>query len=125
MTSGKRTAKKRSAAPAPNVFTDLVDRLRPLFAAMPTREVPMFGGLSFMADDRMVVAAGKDGSLLVRVDPARHDELTARPGAAVAEMGTGRSMGPGWLRVQPEAIADETGLRFWFEAAMDFHDRLR
>ena len=45
-----------------------------------TSEVSMLGGLSFMMNDKMVVSVRSDGDLLVRIDPARHDELVARPG---------------------------------------------
>ena len=54
----------------------LADRIR---AVLPddrsVREVSMFGGLSFMVHDSMVVSAGRNGDLLVRIDPARNDEL--------------------------------------------------
>ena len=66
----------------------LADRVR---AALPhdrpVREVSMFGGLSFMVDDSMVVAVGREGDLLVRIDPARNDELLTVPGAKPAVMG--------------------------------------
>lgn len=42
----------------------------------------------------MAVSALKGGGLLVRVDAGRNDELLSRPGAAQAEMGTARTMGP-------------------------------
>ena len=93
---------------------ELIERLRALLAAEPSvREVSMFGGRSFMVNEKLVVSAGRDGDLLVRIDAERHDELTARPGAAQAEMGAGRDMGPGWVTVTAEAIADHESLSFW------------
>lgn len=92
----------------------LADRVR---AALPQdrriREVPMFGGLSFMVDDSMVVAVGRDGDLLVRVDPARNEDLLSRPGALPAIMGADRPMGPGWIRVSRHGLADDEALSFW------------
>ena len=83
----------------------LVDRLRSLLSAEPTvREVSMFGGRSIMVNEKMIVAAQKDGALLVRVAADRHD------------------MGPGWIDVAPAAIADDDGLAFWVAAAME-HNR--
>lgn len=82
----------------------------------------MFGGLSFMVNDKMVVAVGRDG-LLVRVDPARSGELVALPGATPAEMGAGRTMGPSWIRVAEEALATDEQLAFWIGAALAYHDR--
>lgn len=93
---------------------DLIERLRDHLADQPNlSERSMFGGRVFMVDERIVVSAGREGDLLVRVDPARSDELLARPGAHQAEMGPGRSMGPGWLSVSPNAIADEAVLADW------------
>lgn len=101
---------------------DLVQRVRALLADEPsTREVSMFGGRSFMVDDAMVVAARTGGALLVRVPRSRHDDLLARPGAHQAEMGTGRTMGPGWISVAPEAVTTEESLTSWLEIAMEHH----
>ncbi|GAA1734244.1 TfoX/Sxy family protein [Brachybacterium phenoliresistens] len=85
------------------------------------REVSMFGSRAVMLEERMLVAAGKDGSLLVRVDPARGAQLCARPGAAPAVMGTGRPMGTGWITVEPAALAAEEDLAGWLEEALAFH----
>lgn len=79
------------------------------------REVSMFGSRAVMLEERMLVAAGKDGSLLVRVDPARGAQLCARPGAAAAVMGTG------WITVEPAALAAEEDLAGWLEEALAFH----
>ena len=81
----------------------------------------MFGGLSFMVDERMVVSARSGGGLLVRADPARADELLARPGAAPAEMGPGREMGPSWISVGREAVATDEGLASWLGVALQHH----
>lgn len=78
------------------------------------REVRMFGGLSFMVDEAMAVAAGRAGSLLVRVDPARRAELLQR-GGEPAWMGTNRPMGAGWLNVPAARIVDDAELARWIE----------
>ena len=102
---------------------DLVERLRALLADEPsTREVSMFGGRSFMVNDKMVASALKAGDLLVRVDAGRHDELVRRPGAIQAEMGAGRDMGPGWIQVSAGSIASAEDLSSWLDAALD-HNR--
>ncbi|WP_259390726.1 TfoX/Sxy family protein [Actinomyces sp. 2119] len=93
--------------------SELVERLRALLAGKAVvREVFMFGGWSFMVNERLVVSALKDGGLLVRVDASRHDELLARPGASQAQMGAGRSMGPGWLEVGASALGGPPGTVF-------------
>src|SRR5690606_36350627 len=85
------------------------------------REVAMFGGRSFMVDEKMLVAARQDGGLLVRVDPERYAELVARSGAAPARMGKDREMGPGWLEVKPVAIADDEELEYWLGVAFEYN----
>lgn len=102
---------------------DLIERLRGLLAEEPSmREVSMFGGRSFMVNDKMVVSALKGGDLLIRVATHQHAELTSRPGAAQAEMGAGRDMGRGWITVSAAAIASDTDLSRWLGVALD-HNR--
>ena len=97
----------------------LVQRVRALVDDEPdVREVSMFGGRAIMVNDKMVVSAGKTGDLLVRVAAGRHEALLGEPGAAQARMGAGRGMGPGWITVAPEAVADDGRLTFWVEVAM-------
>lgn len=107
--------------------TELIERLRALLAEEPsTREVSMFGGRSFMVNDKMVASALKDGDLLVRVDAERHDELIQQGGVTQAEMGAGRDMGPGWIAVSAASTASHEGLSFWLHAALDYnHARTR
>lgn len=96
----------------------LAHRLRNILApGRGVREVRMFGGLSFMVDDRMAVAAGGDGDLLVRVDPAAYDKLLQR-GAVPAFMGTDRPMGRAWLSVPLKIIEDDAELVFWVEVGV-------
>ena len=101
--------------------SELVDRLRSVLAGEPSvREVAMFGGKAFMVNDKLVVSAHKDGSLLVRVAATRHDEMIQVPGASGAVMGPDRrNMGPGWISVTAEAIAGDERLTFWVGVALE------
>jgi TfoX-like protein len=74
-------------------------------------EKKMFGGLAFLIDGHMAVAASGQGGLLVRVDPAQTDALAARPHVDRFVM-RGREMN-GWLRVDPPAVQTETDLERW------------
>ena len=97
----------------------LADRVRAaLPPGRPVREVRMFGGLSFMVEESMVVSVGGAGDLLVRLDPARYDELLGVPGAQPAVMGE-RPMGPGWIRVAPGGLAGAEQLGFWLQVGLD------
>jgi TfoX/Sxy family transcriptional regulator of competence genes len=90
----------------------LADRLRGLVAAEPgVSEQRMFGGLAFLVDGHMAVAASGGGGLLVRVDPARTAELAALPGAQPVVM-RGREM-DGWLRVEADGGSPEELLAGW------------
>jgi TfoX/Sxy family transcriptional regulator of competence genes len=101
------------------------ERIRSMLAEEPsTREVSMFGGLSFMVNDKMIVNVRRGGDLLVRVDPSRSPELVADHGARFAEMGAGRAMGPGWIDVPAELTATDNQLRFWLDVAMEFNGQM-
>lgn len=105
---------------------DLLVRLRAALADQSTlAEIAMFGGRSMMIEGRMLVAAGRDGSLLVRVPASRHEALIERVGAATAQMGPDRSMGPGWIRVAAEVIEQDAELQFWLATAFEQHRQAR
>lgn len=55
--------------------------------------------------------------------PDRNADLMTRPGTSTPEMGAGRSMGAGWMRVAPD-VAD-LDLDFWIAEAMDFNPRAK
>lgn len=103
--------------------TDVEDRVRAVLADRPNlREVAMFGGLAFMVDDRMVVSVQRrGGDLLVRVDPDHDEELLTHHGVRRAHMGTGRSMGTGWISVAGDALDAPAELAFWMDVALDHH----
>jgi TfoX/Sxy family transcriptional regulator of competence genes len=104
---------------APSARDALAQRLREI---VPThgvmREVRMFGGVSFLVDERMAVAAGREGDLLVRTNPAVYDDLLGR-GGEPAYMGKDRPMGQGWLSVPAERIRDDGELAYWVRVGVD------
>ncbi|MBV8563177.1 MAG: TfoX/Sxy family protein [Actinobacteria bacterium] len=76
-------------------------------------EKRIFGGIAFMVDGNMAVAASGNGGLLVRVDPVDGEALIASTHARPMEM-RGRTM-MGWLRVDPVDDLDawvERGLAY-------------
>src|SRR6187549_3514111 len=76
----------------------LAGRIRELLAdENGLEEKQMFGGLAFLLNGNMAVAASGQGGLLARVDPAESDALVASTPAELMVMG-GRSMN-GWLRL--------------------------
>ena len=78
---------------------ELAARIRDLLAdEAGVAEKKMFGGLAFLINGNMAVAASGQGGLLVRVDPAESAELVETTPATEMEM-RGRSMA-GWLRLE-------------------------
>ena len=73
----------------------------------------MFGGLAFLIEGNMAVAAGSQGGLLVRVDPTTSAELIATTPAEAMVM-RGRPMA-GWLRVASEHLRTQEELASWVE----------
>jgi TfoX/Sxy family transcriptional regulator of competence genes len=91
---------------------DLADRIRVCLGAEPgITEKRMFGGLAFLVDGSMAVAASGHGGLLLRVDPAQTQALVQAPNVERAVM-RGREM-DGWLRVGAEAVAGDDDLERW------------
>lgn len=91
---------------------DLANRIRELIATEPgLTEKKMFGGLAFLIDGNMSVAASREGGLLLRVDPDETDALLGKPHARPFVM-RGREM-QGWLRVDAEGVTTRRGLEPW------------
>lgn len=91
----------------------LAQRIRKSLSSHPdVQEKHMFGGVAFMVDGGLAVSAGRDGDLLVRVDPSQYRELLSA-GGQPAYMGVGRPMGEGWMNVPLDAIADDEALDWW------------
>ncbi|MBO0811436.1 MAG: TfoX/Sxy family protein [Microlunatus sp.] len=90
----------------------LAERIRELINGEHlTTEKKMFGGLGFMINGNMAVAASNSGGLLVRVDPDESDALVGSTPAELMVMG-GRSM-QGWLQVGSEHLAGDAELEIW------------
>jgi hypothetical protein len=81
-------------------------------------EMRMFGGLAFLINGNMAVAASGKGGLLLRCDPAETGALVTEPAADRFEM-RGREM-DGWLRIDAPAIKTDTGLRRWVDVGVSY-----
>lgn len=96
----------------------LAARLRDLTLGEPeVSEKAMFGGLAFLVRGHMAFCAGAQGSLLVRVPPARTEELLGEPHTDEFVMPQ-RTM-RGWLRVEAAGLADDAALERWTALALD------
>lgn len=102
---------------------ELAHRIRAALADRDgVREKRMFGGLAFLVDGHMAVAAASAGSLMVRVDPADADGLL--DGDRVARMVMRGSELKGWLLVDPAALEDDEALAGWVARGVAYVDGL-
>jgi TfoX/Sxy family transcriptional regulator of competence genes len=91
---------------------DLADRIRELLSQQRgVTEKKMFGGLAFLIEGNMAIAASGQGGALVRVDPGRADLLVETTPAEAAVM-RGRPM-HGWLRVKSDDLRTKRRLEKW------------
>lgn len=86
----------------------LAERIRHVLADEPgVTEKKMFGGLSFLVNGNMAVAAGGDGALMFRRDPDREDPVSEH----IRPQVMGERVMSGWLHVDAEGVADDESLR--------------
>lgn len=84
-------------------------------------ERKMFGGLAFLIDGNMAVAASGNGGIVLRCAPEETDRLLAEPGAETLVM-RGRPM-DGWLRVDDSGL-DEAAFERWVRIGVAFASSL-
>jgi TfoX N-terminal domain len=115
----RRQGRPRSTIAAVAYDEDLADRIREIIGAQRgLQEKKMFGGLAFLVEGNMAIAASGQGGVLVRVDPEKFDHLIDTTKAEVAVMG-GRPMS-GWLRVAPADLATKRQLATWVNTGLNY-----
>jgi TfoX/Sxy family transcriptional regulator of competence genes len=98
---------------------ELASRIRQLVAGdAGLAEQRMFGGLAFLINGNMSVAASGQGGILVRVDPDDSERLVESSTATPMVM-RGRAM-PGWLRVDAQDVQDDGELERWVRLGVEF-----
>lgn len=102
---------------------DLAYRIRALLATEGgVDEKTMFGGLAFLINGNMAVAASGHGGLMVRVKPEDTEGLLEYPHTEPMIM-SGRET-RGWLRVSDEGIAGQRALSRWVSIGADYARKL-
>ena len=97
---------------------ELADRIRELLAPLRgVEEKAMFGGLAFLINGHMSVAASGQGGLLVRVPPQDTDKLLKR--AHVSAMVMRGREARGWVRVDAGALTTKRRLQAWVARGTD------
>ena len=98
---------------------ELADRIRELVGSeRGVSEMRMFGGLAFLINGNMAVAASGQGGLMLRIDPADAPKLLTEPEAQPFEM-RGREL-DGWLRVDTTGLTTEKQLKSWVDRGIAY-----
>lgn len=98
---------------------ELAERMREaLDGVQGVTEKKMFGGLAFLVDGNMAIAASGEGGAMVRIDPAENDRLLDSTTAEPVVM-RGRPM-TGWLRVATDDLASSDQLGAWVRRGADY-----
>lgn len=101
----------------------LADRIRDALADRgDVTEKKMFGGLAFLVNGNMAVAAASKGSMMVRVDPDDADEHLSRGGIDRMVM-RGKPMN-GWLLAEQAALESEEELDHWVAVGTAYAETL-
>jgi TfoX-like protein len=98
---------------------DLVNRIRELLGPQRgVEEKRMFGGLAFLINGNMAVAASRTGGLMVRVPPADTEKLLGREHVGPMVM-AGRET-KGWVLVAAQGVTTKRALQPWVTRGVDY-----
>lgn len=98
----------------------LADRTREIISRTHKKvtEKKMFGGLCFMVNDKMCVGVEQE-RLMVRLDPARYDEVMQKEGCKPMDF-TGKVM-KGFVFVDIDALNTARKLEYWVGLALEYN----
>jgi hypothetical protein len=103
---------------------DLANRIRELLSGeRGVEEKAMFGGLAFLINGNMSVAASRQGGLLVRVPPDDTEKLLDREHVSAMVMG-GREP-RGWLLVAADGLKTKRQLQSWVTRGVGYAKGLK
>ncbi|HET9744807.1 MAG TPA: TfoX/Sxy family protein [Chitinophagaceae bacterium] len=81
-------------------------------------EKAMFGGLCFMVNDKMALGVEKE-RLMVRLDPAKYDEVLEREGCEPMDF-TGKVM-KGFVFVDAGVLTTKKKLDYWVQLSLEYN----
>jgi TfoX/Sxy family transcriptional regulator of competence genes len=103
---------------------DLADRIRELISGeRGVEEKRMFGGLAFLINGNMAVAASGNGGLMVRVPP--EDNAKLLQGKHVSPMVMAGRETRGWVRVATEGVTTKRQLQTWVSRGAGYAKSLK
>jgi TfoX/Sxy family transcriptional regulator of competence genes len=85
-------------------------------------EKKMFSGIAFMVDEKLCIAVRND-NIMLRIDPALHDELVEQPGCSAMIM-KGKDL-DGYVVVDESVLGTKKQLNYWLKFALDYNPRAK
>jgi len=99
----------------------LTDRVREVLTHVTNvEEKKMFSGIAFMVDGKLCIAVRED-NIMLRIDPAVHDDLVEKPGCSSMIMK--RKDLAGYVVVDESALATKKQLDYWIKLALDYNPK--
>ena len=97
----------------------LANRIREQLQEMENiEEKEMFGGLSFLLNDKMFIGVIKD-EMMCRIDPAGYENALEKQGCHEM-LFTGKPM-KGWIMIEDSGLKTISDFNYWIGLAVDFN----
>ncbi|HEX5153096.1 MAG TPA: TfoX/Sxy family protein [Parafilimonas sp.] len=101
----------------------LTDRVREVLVHVEhVEEKKMFSGIAFMVDEKLCIAVRGD-NIMLRIDPAAHDELVEKPGCSSMIM-KGKDL-DGYVVVDESVLTTQKQLVYWVRLALDYNPKAK
>ena len=101
----------------------LTSRVRQLLADVDkVDEKKMFSGIAFMVDAKLCIAVRGD-NIMLRIDPAMHDELVEQQGCSAMIM-KGKDLN-GYVVVDESVLNSKKELNYWIKLALDYNPKAK
>lgn len=101
----------------------LTNRVRELLADIDkVDEKKMFSGIAFMVDDKLCITA-RGNNIMLRIDPAIHDELVEKTGCSPMVM-KGKDL-DGYIVVDEAVLDSKKQLDYWIKLALDYNPKAK
>jgi len=81
-------------------------------------EKKMFSGIAFMVNDKLCIAVRND-NIMIRIDPALHDEMVEKQGCSSMVM-RGKELN-GYVVVGESVLKTKKQLQYWIQLALDYN----
>jgi TfoX/Sxy family transcriptional regulator of competence genes len=102
----------------------LLERLREALVDVPNiEEKKMFGGITFMIDDKMCIGVNHETELLCRIDPLEHEKVLEKVGCR--EMIHNGKVMKGYLFVSEEGYQSPKDFDYWVQKCLTYNPQAK